>query len=146
VLQQSFTTCVCVCKGITLVGSNQSNSFENATACSKYLLQVLHTTLVSKFTFLASKCTFLTLKQTFVGLQHMFLTSKQTFLTSKQMFLPQNVHFDLKTYVFDLKCSLSFEINFVIFLQNLWEIFAKIKIWFWHNIFRIYRKYGIKCV
>jgi len=30
----AFTACVCVFKEITLVGSNQGNYFENATACS----------------------------------------------------------------------------------------------------------------
>jgi hypothetical protein len=31
----AFTACGCVFKEITLVGSNQGNYFENATACSK---------------------------------------------------------------------------------------------------------------
>jgi len=31
----AFTACGCVFKEITLVGSNQGNFFENATACSK---------------------------------------------------------------------------------------------------------------
>jgi len=30
-----LTACVCIFKVITLVGSNQRNYFENATACSK---------------------------------------------------------------------------------------------------------------
>jgi hypothetical protein len=35
----AFTACVCVFKEITLVGSNQGNYFENATACSKRTLK-----------------------------------------------------------------------------------------------------------
>jgi hypothetical protein len=35
----AFTECVCVFKEITLVGSNQGNYFENATACSKRMLK-----------------------------------------------------------------------------------------------------------
>ena len=35
----AFTACVCVFKEITLVGSNQGNYFENATACSKCMLK-----------------------------------------------------------------------------------------------------------
>jgi hypothetical protein len=33
--QRAFTACSCVFKVITLIGSNQGNYFENATACSK---------------------------------------------------------------------------------------------------------------
>jgi len=35
----AFTACGCVFKEITLVGSNQGNSFEFATACSKSMLK-----------------------------------------------------------------------------------------------------------
>jgi hypothetical protein len=35
----AFTACNCVFKEITLVGSNQGNYFENATACSKRTLK-----------------------------------------------------------------------------------------------------------
>jgi len=35
----AFTACGCVFKEITLVGSNQGNFFENATACSKRTLK-----------------------------------------------------------------------------------------------------------
>jgi hypothetical protein len=35
----AFTACGCVFKEITLVGSNQGNYFENATACSKRTLK-----------------------------------------------------------------------------------------------------------
>ncbi len=35
----AFTACCCVYKEITLVGSNQGNYFENATACSKRTLK-----------------------------------------------------------------------------------------------------------
>jgi len=35
----AFTACGCVFKEITLVGSNQGNNFENATACSKRTLK-----------------------------------------------------------------------------------------------------------
>jgi hypothetical protein len=35
----AFTACGCVFKEITLVGSNQGNYFENATACSKRSLK-----------------------------------------------------------------------------------------------------------
>ncbi len=38
-LQRAFTACGCVFKEITLVGSNQGNYFENATACSKRTLK-----------------------------------------------------------------------------------------------------------
>jgi hypothetical protein len=37
--QRAFTACSCVFKEITLVGSNQGNYFENATACSKCSLK-----------------------------------------------------------------------------------------------------------
>ncbi len=37
--QHAFTACVCVFKVITLVGSNQSNYFENANTCSKCTLK-----------------------------------------------------------------------------------------------------------
>ncbi len=37
--QLALTACVCVFKVITLVGSTQSNYFENATACSKRTLK-----------------------------------------------------------------------------------------------------------
>ena len=44
-LQRSFSTCFyCVFKVITLVGSNQRNFFENATACSKSTLKTTVTT------------------------------------------------------------------------------------------------------
>ncbi len=36
---RAFTACGCVFKEITLVGSNQGNFFENATACSKHTLK-----------------------------------------------------------------------------------------------------------
>jgi len=39
VLQRAFTTCVCVFKVITLVGSNQRYYFENANTCSKRTLK-----------------------------------------------------------------------------------------------------------
>jgi len=35
----AFTACGCVFKEITLVGANQGNYFENATACSKRTLK-----------------------------------------------------------------------------------------------------------
>jgi hypothetical protein len=35
----AFTACGCVFNEITLVGSNQGNYFENATACSKRTLK-----------------------------------------------------------------------------------------------------------
>jgi len=35
----AFTACSCVIKVFTLVGSNQGNYFENATACSKRTLK-----------------------------------------------------------------------------------------------------------
>ncbi len=38
--QVVFTACCWVFKEITLVGSNQSNYFESATACSKYKLKM----------------------------------------------------------------------------------------------------------
>jgi len=38
-LRQSFSTCVCVFKVITLVGSNKRNYFQNANACSKRTLK-----------------------------------------------------------------------------------------------------------
>ncbi len=37
--QHAFTACNCVFKVMTLVGSNQGNYFENATACSKRMLK-----------------------------------------------------------------------------------------------------------
>ncbi len=37
--QRAFTACSCVFKEITLIGSNQGNYFENATACSKRTLK-----------------------------------------------------------------------------------------------------------
>ncbi len=37
--RHAFTACGCVFKEITLVGSNQGNYFENATACSKRMLK-----------------------------------------------------------------------------------------------------------
>jgi len=37
--QRAFTGCSCVFKVITLIGSNQGNYFENATACSKCMLK-----------------------------------------------------------------------------------------------------------
>jgi len=43
--QRAFTACSCVFKVITLVGSNQGNYFENATACSK---RTLKTTVVTQ--------------------------------------------------------------------------------------------------
>ncbi len=43
--QRAFTACVFVLKVITLVGSNQRNYFENATACSK---RTLKTTVATK--------------------------------------------------------------------------------------------------
>jgi len=43
-LQRAFTACGCVFKEITLVGSNQGNYFENATACSKRTLKTHVTT------------------------------------------------------------------------------------------------------
>jgi len=46
----AFTECGCVFEEITLVGSNQGNFFENATACSKRKLKTTqlyaHTTKV----------------------------------------------------------------------------------------------------
>jgi len=44
----AFTACVCVFKEITLVGSNQGNFFENATACSK---RTLKTTVATQLKF-----------------------------------------------------------------------------------------------
>ncbi len=41
----TFTACGCVFKEITLVGSNQGNFFENATACSKCMLKTTVTLL-----------------------------------------------------------------------------------------------------
>ncbi len=38
--QRAFTTCVCVFNVNTLVGSNQRNYFENATACSERKLKI----------------------------------------------------------------------------------------------------------
>jgi hypothetical protein len=40
----AFTACGCVFKEITLVGANQGNYFENATACSKRMRKTLVTT------------------------------------------------------------------------------------------------------
>ncbi len=37
--QRAFTACSCIFKVITLIGSNQGNYFENATACSKRTLK-----------------------------------------------------------------------------------------------------------
>jgi len=37
--QRAFTACSCVFKVITLIGSNQGNYIENATACSKRTLK-----------------------------------------------------------------------------------------------------------
>jgi len=37
--QRAFTSCSCVFKVNTLIGSNQGNFFENATACSKRTLK-----------------------------------------------------------------------------------------------------------
>jgi len=37
--QRAFTACTCVFKVITLIGSNQGDYFENATACSKRTLK-----------------------------------------------------------------------------------------------------------
>ncbi len=42
--QGAFTACICVFKVITLVGSNQRNYFENATACCKRTLKTTVTT------------------------------------------------------------------------------------------------------
>jgi len=48
----AFTACGIVFKEITLVGSNQGNYFENATACSKYTLKTtVATQLKSKISF-----------------------------------------------------------------------------------------------
>ena len=38
--RHAFTACSCVFKVITLVGSNHSNYFDNATACSKRTLKM----------------------------------------------------------------------------------------------------------
>jgi len=48
----AFTACGCVFKEITLVGSNQGNFFDNATACSKRTLKTtVSTQLKSYFPF-----------------------------------------------------------------------------------------------
>jgi len=48
----AFTACGCVFKEITLIGSNQGNYFENATACSK---RTLKTTVATQLYFKFSK-------------------------------------------------------------------------------------------
>jgi len=50
-LTHAFTACGCVFKEITLVGSNQGNYFENATACSK---RTLKTTVATQLNVLVS--------------------------------------------------------------------------------------------
>ncbi len=39
--QRAFSACSCIFKVLTLVGSNQSNFFDNATACNKLTLKTL---------------------------------------------------------------------------------------------------------
>ena len=56
----AFTACVCVFKEITLVGSNQGNYFENATACSKRTLKTtVATQLYSVLDWTSRICTHL---------------------------------------------------------------------------------------
>jgi len=50
--QRAFTACVCIFKVITLVGANQGNYVENATACSK---RTLKTTVVTQLNVPKSK-------------------------------------------------------------------------------------------
>ncbi len=46
--QRVFTACICVFKVITLVGSNQHNYFENASASSKRTLKMTFATQLQK--------------------------------------------------------------------------------------------------
>jgi len=64
----AFTACGCVFKEITLVGSNQGNYFENATACSKRTLKTIVATQLKEHlhiwfphAFSAFRCNFLLL-------------------------------------------------------------------------------------
>ncbi len=47
--QRAFTACICVFKVFTLDGTNQSNYFENITACCKYTLKTRVATQLNDF-------------------------------------------------------------------------------------------------